>query len=41
MLRDVERASNPWGRSQSERPQWAAGLDVRVLEPGDPAPEYL
>jgi len=41
MLRDVERASNPWGRSQSERADWAAELDVRVLEPGDPAPEYL
>ena len=41
MLRDVERASNPWGRSQSERADWAAELGVRVLEPGDPAPEYL
>ncbi len=41
MLRDVERSSNPWGRSQSERADWAAQLDVRVLEPGDPAPEYL
>jgi Fe-S oxidoreductase len=41
MLRDVERASNPWGRAQSERAEWAAGLGVRVLEPGEPAPEYL
>ena len=41
MLRDVERASNPWGRAQSERADWAAELGVRVLEPGDPAPEYL
>jgi Fe-S oxidoreductase len=41
MLRDVERASNPWGRSQSDRADWAASLGVRVLEPGDPAPEYL
>ncbi len=41
MLRDVERASNPWGRAQSERADWAAGLDVHVLEPGDPPPEYL
>jgi Fe-S oxidoreductase len=41
MLRDVERASNPWGRAQSERAAWAADLGVRVLEPGDPAPEYL
>jgi Fe-S oxidoreductase len=41
MLRDVERASNPWGRAQSERADWAAELDVRVLEPGEPAPEYL
>jgi Fe-S oxidoreductase len=41
MLRDVERASNPWGKAQSERADWAAALGVRVLEPGDPAPEYL
>jgi Fe-S oxidoreductase len=41
MLRDVERASNPWGKAQSERADWAADLGIRVLEPGDPAPEYL
>jgi Fe-S oxidoreductase len=41
MLRDVERQSNPWGRPQAERAGWAEGLDVRVLEPGDPVPEYL
>jgi Fe-S oxidoreductase len=41
MLRDVERASNPWGKAQSERADWAASLGVRVLEPGDAAPEYL
>jgi Fe-S oxidoreductase len=41
MLRDVERSSNPWGKPQSERAAWADGLDVRVLEPGDPAPEVL
>ncbi len=41
MLRDVERASNPWGKAQSERADWTASLGVRVLEPGDPAPEYL
>jgi Fe-S oxidoreductase len=41
MLRDIERASNPWGRAQSERADWASELGVRVLEPGDPAPEYL
>jgi Fe-S oxidoreductase len=41
MLRDIERASNPWGRAQSERAEWADELGVRVLEPGDPAPEYL
>ncbi len=41
MLRDVERASNPWGQAQSERADWAAQLGVRILEPGDPAPEYL
>jgi Fe-S oxidoreductase len=41
MLRDVERSSNPWGKAQSDRAAWAEGLDVRVLEPGDPAPEVL
>ena len=41
MLRDIERASNPWGRAQSERADWASSLGVKVLEPGDPAPEYL
>jgi Fe-S oxidoreductase len=41
MLRDVERTSNPWGKPQSERADWAAALGVRVLEPGQPAPEYL
>jgi Fe-S oxidoreductase len=41
MLRDVERASNPWGKPQPERAAWADGLDVRVLEPGDDPPEVL
>jgi Fe-S oxidoreductase len=41
MLRDVERASNPWGRAQTERADWAEQLGVRILEPGEPAPEVL
>ena len=41
MLRDVERQSNPWGKPQAERAAWTEGLDVRVLELGDPVPEYL
>jgi Fe-S oxidoreductase len=41
MLRDVERSSNPWGHAQAARADWAASLGVRVLEPGDPAPEWL
>ncbi len=41
MLRDIERASNPWGKPQTERAAWAEGLGVRVLEPGDPAPGWL
>ncbi|HET8756888.1 MAG TPA: 4Fe-4S dicluster domain-containing protein [Solirubrobacteraceae bacterium] len=41
MLRDVERQGNPWGKPQAERADWAAGLDVRVLEPGDAPPEVL
>jgi Fe-S oxidoreductase len=41
MLRDVGRSSNPWAKPQGERASWADGLDVRVLEPGDPPPEIL
>jgi Fe-S oxidoreductase len=41
MLRDVERSSNPWGKPQGERAAWSEGLGVRVLAPGDPAPEIL
>ena len=41
MLRDVERGWNPWGKPQTERASWADGLGVRVLEPGDPAPDVL
>ena len=41
MLRDVERSANPWGKPQVERADWAEGLDVRVLEPGDAPPEVL
>jgi Fe-S oxidoreductase len=41
MLRDLERQSNPWGGSPTERVDWAAGLDVRVLEPGDAPPAVL
>ncbi len=41
MLRDVERSQNPWGKPQAERADWADGLDVRVLQPGEPPPEVL
>ena len=41
MLRDVEKASNPWGKPQVERADWSEGLGVRVLEPGDAPPEVL
>jgi Fe-S oxidoreductase len=41
MLRDIERSSNPWGHPQGQRADWAAKLEVRVLEPGDAPPEYL
>jgi Fe-S oxidoreductase len=41
MLRDIERSSNPWGHPQGQRADWAAELEVRVLEPGDAPPEYL
>jgi Fe-S oxidoreductase len=41
MLRDVDRSSNPWGKAQADRTHWADGLGVRVLQPGDPAPDVL
>jgi Fe-S oxidoreductase len=41
MLRDVERSANPWGKPQTERTDWAEGLDVRVLQPGEEPPEVL
>src|SRR5438270_11567796 len=41
MLRDVDRASNPWGKPQSDRAHWADGLSVRVLAAGEPAPDVL
>ncbi|MEO8745879.1 MAG: (Fe-S)-binding protein [Candidatus Dormiibacterota bacterium] len=41
MLRDVDRSSNPWGKPQADRTQWAEGLGVRVLQPGEPAPDVL
>ncbi len=41
MLRDVERSSNPWGKPQADRAQWADGLGVRMLEPGDEPPDVL
>jgi Fe-S oxidoreductase len=41
MLRDVDRSSNPWGRPQADRLQWAEGLGVRVLQEGDAAPDVL
>jgi Fe-S oxidoreductase len=42
MLRGVETAENPWGQSANARTDWMASVeDIRVLQPGDPAPEVL
>jgi Fe-S oxidoreductase len=42
LLRGVEGAGeNPWNQPASARMDWAAGLDVRVLAAGDPAPDVL
>jgi Fe-S oxidoreductase len=41
MLRDTDRAGNPWGKPPSDRTSWADGLDVRVLQPGDEPPGVL
>jgi Fe-S oxidoreductase/nitrate reductase gamma subunit len=34
-LRNYERQGNPWGFPPQDRMQWAAGLDIKILEPGD------
>jgi Fe-S oxidoreductase len=41
MLRGVENQENPWGQPASARLDWAKGIDVRVLQEGDPVPEVL
>jgi Fe-S oxidoreductase len=42
MLRGIEGPSeNPWGQPAAARTEWTDGLDVRVLQPGDPPPEVL
>jgi Fe-S oxidoreductase len=43
LLRGVEGpGENPWAQPQSARMDWAEGLEgIRVLQPGDSAPEYL
>jgi Fe-S oxidoreductase len=42
MLRGIEGPSeNPWGQPAAARTEWTDGLDVRVLQPGDRAPEVL
>ena len=41
LLRNLESSSNPWGQPQAQRAAWAEGLDVPLLEQGDPAPEVL
>lgn len=34
-LRNFERQGNPWGMPGQNRMAWAAGLDLKVLRPGD------
>jgi Fe-S oxidoreductase len=41
MLRDVDRASNPWGKPQADRTHWADGLGIHVLAPGEEPPDIL
>jgi Fe-S oxidoreductase len=41
MLRDVDRASNPWGKPQADRTHWAEGLGIQVLQPGEEPPDIL
>ncbi len=40
--RGMENQGNPWGMNQGERADWAKGLDVDIVDPGDPfTAEYL
>ncbi|HRE01256.1 MAG TPA: heterodisulfide reductase-related iron-sulfur binding cluster, partial [Ilumatobacteraceae bacterium] len=40
--RAMENQGNPWGMSQAERGDWADGLDVTVVDPGETfSAEYL
>jgi Fe-S oxidoreductase/nitrate reductase gamma subunit len=40
--RAMENQGNPWGMSQGDRADWARGLDVHVVEPGEELTyEYL
>ncbi|MCU1389976.1 MAG: putative iron-sulfur protein [Ilumatobacteraceae bacterium] len=40
--RAMENQGNPWGMAQGERGDWAKGLDVTVVDPGEPfEAEYL
>jgi Fe-S oxidoreductase len=40
--RAMENQGNPWGMNQGERADWANGLDVEVVDPGQPLEtEYL
>jgi Fe-S oxidoreductase/nitrate reductase gamma subunit len=40
--RAMENQGNPWGMNQGERADWANGLDVTIVEPGEPIhAEYL
>jgi Fe-S oxidoreductase len=41
MLRDIDRASNPWGKPQADRAHWADGLGVHILQPGEEPPDVL
>jgi Fe-S oxidoreductase len=41
MLRDIDRASNPWGKPQADRTNWAEGLGIHVLQPGEEPPDIL
>jgi len=41
LLRNLEGTGNPWGMPQSQRADWAQGLDVPVIGEGERAPEYL
>jgi Fe-S oxidoreductase len=40
-FKNIEKASNPWGVSNSKRGDWAQGLDIPLMSELETTPDYL